>query len=138
MTDAPYHDAEQRIEHLTLAFGICGALAALVLRGWRFGLGMAIGGALSWLNYRWLKGGISTLAQLSDVKPGEPAPRTPPGIYLKFLGRFVLLLAVVYVILSRPFVPVASVLFGLFAAVAGVLAEMVYQLLRGSRAADGA
>lgn len=138
MTDAPYHHAEQRVEYLTLAFGVGGAVVALALRGWRFGLGMAIGGSLSWLNYRWLKGGISTLAQLSDVKPDEPAPRTPPGVYLKFLGRFVLLLAVVYVILSRPFVPVASVLFGLFAAVAGVLFEMVYQLVRGWGAVDGA
>ena len=76
---AHQHDAERRIEYLTLAFGIGGTLVGVVLRGWRFGLGMAIGGALSWLNYRWLKGGIVTLARLSDVKPGEPAPRTPAG-----------------------------------------------------------
>lgn len=52
----------------------------------------------------------------------------PASVYIKFLGRFILLLAVVYVILTRPILPGDAVLLGLFTVIAAVLCEMVYQL----------
>jgi len=131
MTTDNYRGAEQRIERLTLALGIVGMMATLWRWGWRAALGLAVGAGLSWINFRWLKAGISALAGLANPRPGEQDARVPRSVYVKFIGRFVLLLVVVYVILSRSLLPSAALLAGLFAVVAAVLAEMVYELARG-------
>jgi hypothetical protein len=123
-----YRQAERRIEYLTLLLGIVAAGIALFAWGARFAGGIALGAAISWLNFRWLKGGISALATLT-IGVNQRVPRI---VYVKFLGGFVLLLAVIYVILSRPIVPGSAVLAGLFTTVAAVLFEMVYQLVRGA------
>lgn len=132
-----YAHAQKRIEWFTLALGLTAALATTWRWGWRGGLGLAIGSALSWLNFRGLGAGISTLAGLSSAKPGVEAPRVPRSVYVKFFGRFVLLLVAVYVILSRSLLPAGAVLAGLFAVVAAVLIEIVYELLRGSGSVTG-
>ncbi len=127
-----YSGAEKRIEYLTLGIGVAAAIAATWHWGWRGGLGLAIGAGLSWINFRWLKTGISTLAGLASVRLGEQAPRVPRTVYVKFLARFVLLLLIVYVILSRSLLPAGAVLAGLFAVVAAVLVEMIYELVHGT------
>jgi hypothetical protein len=131
MTGDNYRGAERRIERLTLGLGIIGVMATLWRWGWRAALGVAIGAGLSWINFRWLKTGISTLADLSSVRPGEEAARVPRSVYLKFLGRFILLLVAVYVILSRSLLPAAALFAGLFAVVAAVMAEIIYEIARG-------
>lgn len=132
-----YLGAERRIEVLSLVLGLAVALVTSWRWGWRAGLGLAVGASLSWINFRWLKTGISTLARLSMVGPGEAAPRVPKSVYFKFLGRFALLLLVVYVILSRELLPAGAVLAGLFAVVAAVLLEIIYELFRGSGSVAG-
>jgi len=132
-----YADAQKRIEWLTLALGLTAALVTTWRWGWRGGLGLAIGSALSWLNFRGLGTGIPTLAGLSSVQPGVEVPRVPRSVYIKFFGRFVLLLVVVYVILSRSLLPAGAVLAGLFAVVAAVLIEIVYELVRGTGSITG-
>jgi hypothetical protein len=131
MTGDNYRGAERRIERLTLALGILGVMFTLWRWGWRAALGLAVGAGLSWINFRWLKTGISTMADLANVRPGEQAAKVPRSVYVKFLGRFVLLLVAVYVILSRSLLPAAALLAGLFAVVAAVLAEIVYEIARG-------
>ncbi len=126
-----YLGAERRIELLTLSLGVLGVLLTLLHWGWRAALGLAVGAGLSWINFRWLKTGITTLADLSNVRPGDQTPRVPRRVYVKFVGRFVLLLVAVYVILSRSLLPAAALLAGLFAVVAAVLAEMAYEIAHG-------
>ena len=58
------------------------------------------------------------------------------SVYAKFFGRFALLLVVVYVILSRSWLPVAAVLGGLFAVVAAVMIELMWELVRGKRGTE--
>ncbi len=106
-------------------------MATLWHWGWRAALGVAIGAGLSWINFRWLKTGISTLANLSNVGVGDQAPKVPRSVYIKFLGRFVLLLVAVYVILSRSLLPAAALLAGLFAVVVAVMVEIIYEIARG-------
>lgn len=132
-----YTSAEKRIEYFTLAIGVAAAIAATWKWGWRGGLGLGIGATLSWINFRWLKTGISTLSGLATVQPGTEAPRVPRTVYVKFLGRFVLVLLIVYVILSRSLLPVGAVLAGLFAVVAAVLAEIIYELAQGTGSVKG-
>ncbi len=119
----------RRIEYWTAGFAGAGALVASVRWGWLQAVGVLAGAIISWLNYRWLKQGVGSLAALATAQAGAEKVHIPKSTYVKFFGRFVLLLVVLYAILSRPGWPGVAVLCGLFAVVAGVLAEMIYRLL---------
>jgi hypothetical protein len=132
-SDTLYAVAEQRIEWLTLALGLAASVLALAVWGARSGAGVLLGAALAWLNFRWLKQGVNALVKISTAQAGAERPRVPPSVYVKFFGRYALLLAVVYVILSRSWLPVAAVVGGLFAVIAAVMIELVWELIRYRR-----
>jgi hypothetical protein len=132
-SDSIYVAAEHRIEWMTLAFGLAGAALTLLRWGWRPGAGVALGAALAWLNFRWLKQGVTAIVKVSTAQRNSEHARVPVSIYVKFFGRFALLLVVVYVILSRSWLPVAAVLGGLFAVVAAVMIELMWELVRTRR-----
>ena len=135
-SDSMYVAAEHRIEWMTVAFGLAGALFVLLRWGSRPAEGVALGAALAWLNFRWLKQGVSALVKVSTAQANSDHARVPVSVYAKFFGRFALLLVVVYVILSRSLLPVAAVLGGLFAVVAAVMIEIMWELVRGSRGTE--
>jgi ATP synthase I chain len=128
--EAFYAAAERRIEYLTIGIGAAGAGTASIVWGIRAGIGVALGALLSWINFRWMKQGIGTLARLSTTQQDAPEVRIPKWAYLKFLGRYVLLIIAAYVILRGFRSTAASLLAGLFAAVAAVLVESIGQLFR--------
>ena len=128
--DAFYAAVERRIEYLTLGIGATAAIAAAIIWGWRAGAGVASGAALSWINYRWLKQGVATLARLSTAQAGTEKARVPPSVYFKFLGRCALLVVAAYAILRGFKLPVASLLAGFFAVIAAVIVELIGQLVR--------
>lgn len=101
------------------------------------GVSLAIGAALSLVNYRWLKGGVAAISQMARVQTEKQQVGIPKMIYIKFFARFVLLLAAVYVILTRSFLIAEWLLSGLFVVVAAVLAEMIYLLSRGAGVTSG-
>jgi len=121
----------RRIEYLTLGLGATGTLIAALRWDWKAGAGVAIGGALAWVNFRWLKQGVAAMAQLATAQAGASAVRIPKRVYFKFFGRFVLLLGGICVIVWCSLLPPAAIFVGLFALVAAVLAEMIYELVRG-------
>jgi hypothetical protein len=131
-----YRAAERRIEGLTLGLGTMVALAAAIRYGWRAASGLAVGAALAWVNYRWLKQAVDVAARLSAGQAEASKIRIPKRVYAKFFGRFALLLAAAYAILSRSWLPAAAILAGLFTLVAAVLVELIYELLRGGRQPD--
>ena len=71
----------------------------LVLWGGRAAAGLAAGAVLSWVNYRWMKQGVDTLARLSTAQAGTQRAQVPASVYLKFLGRYALLIVAAYAIL---------------------------------------
>jgi len=129
-TDNFYAAAERRIEYLTVGIGIVGAAAVAIHWGIKSGLGLAIGAALSWINFRWMRQGVTTLAVLSTAQEGAHKARVPKRIYFKFLGRYILVIAGAYVILRSFDLPVASLLSGFGAVVVAMLSEMIGQLFR--------
>jgi len=128
--DIDYAAAERRIEYWTLGLGAAAALVTLLRWGWRAALGVAIGAVLGWVNYRWLRQGVATLARLATAQAGAPAPRVRKTVYLKFFGRYVLLIGIVYVILSRSWLPAMAVLAGFSTLIAAVVLEVCVQLFR--------
>lgn len=123
-----YAVAERRIEYVTLAIGAVAAVAAVVFWNVRAGAGLAVGAILGWLNYRWLKQGVGALTALAKAQQGAAKVRVPRSVYFKFIGRYVLLILVAYVILTRLRVPVESLLAGFGALVIAVLGEIIWQL----------
>jgi len=51
-------------------------------------------------------------------------------VYLKFFGRYVLLIGFIYVILSRSWLPAIAVLAGFSTLIAAVVLEVLFQLIR--------
>ena len=96
MSDAFYRAVERRIERLTVAVGVIGALYATERWGWRTGIGVAGGAAISWLNFRWLEQGVTALLDAA-TRSGDSVPGSH-WIYARFFGRIGLLLVALYVI----------------------------------------
>jgi ATP synthase I chain len=135
-SDNFYAAAERRVEWLTAALGFVGAAVAAAWGGWLAGVGVALGAGITWVNFRWLKLGVSALVNASVAQADQEHVRIPRSVCVKFFGRYALLLAVVYVILSRSVLPLAALVCGLFAAVAAVLVEVVWELVTGRLGAE--
>lgn len=125
-----YEAAERRIECFAAGIGAAGAVGTGVFWGVRDGVWFAVGAALSWLNFRWMKQAIGVLSRLSAAHDGPEKTRVPRTVYVKFAGRYVLLMVVGYVILRGFKFAMVSLLAGLFVIAAAVLAEMIGQLFR--------
>jgi hypothetical protein len=67
--------AQRRVEYLTLALGLVGAVTVLALRGWPEAAGLALGATVGWLNFRWLKRFVHWVARISMALPGGGKPR---------------------------------------------------------------
>jgi hypothetical protein len=105
---------------------------ALVLSAaawWKFGrgsaLGFALGCAIAYLNFHWLKRGVSGLA---DRVTDAGKPQSASGIVARFLLRYVLLGAAAYVILTSFPASLRSLFAGLCLPVGGIACEAVYEL----------
>jgi hypothetical protein len=126
-----YGAAERRIEYFAVGLGVAATAFAAPVWGARAAVGVGAGALLSWLNFRWLKQGVGALVTLSTAQAGAEKVRVPKRVYWKFLGRYALVIVVAYVILRRSSVPALALLSGLFAIVAAVLMELLYELSRG-------
>jgi hypothetical protein len=134
--EALYAAAERRIEYFSGGIAALGALIAAIHWGARVAAAFAVGGFLSWVNYCWLKQGVAALTSLSVAQEGAEKPRVPTSVYIKFLGRYALLIVAAYVILRGFRLPLESFLLGLFVIVAAVMVEMIGQLFRSGPPAD--
>src|SRR5271154_7342708 len=131
-----YRAAERRIEWLIAGIAVAASAVTWFVWGRSVAAGFAAGAILSWVNYRWMKQGVDTLARLSTAQAGTQRAQVPVRGYMKFLGRYALLIVAAYAILRAFRPPVASLLAGFFSVIAAVLVEMVGQLFRRSPPTD--
>ncbi len=113
--------AETRLPRWMAAWALAGTTVALVSGYPRFAAGFALGAALAILNYLWLHQAIRSLF---DTGRG----RAPRRVVVKFIIRYPLALAVVYLFYRTGWLPFGAVLAGLFVPVGGVLVEAVWQI----------
>ena len=121
--------AEQRISWLTLLIGFLAALLVAVLRDRLWGAGLAIGAALGWLNFRWLRRGLDALVTVSTAQAGKEKPAVPLLTYFAVAFRYGLIALAVYVIFEYLRVPLVSMVVGLCALGAATIAASVYEIL---------
>jgi hypothetical protein len=125
-TNAARPDAAlHRIRNFMLALAPTLAAAAW----WKFGrwsaLGFLLGCLISYLNFHWLKSGVSGLA---DRVTNTGKAQSGTGIVLRFLFRYILLGVAAYAILTSFPASLRGMLTGLFLPVAAIACEAVYEL----------
>src|SRR5271157_3289220 len=117
-----YERVTSRIFMVALAIAGAGSMAALVWRGWRVGAGFALGSALSWINFRWLKHAVDAL--------GRKSARPRLAVLAGF--RYLLLGGVAYVILSYSSISLGATLAGLFVSITAVIVEIFFEVVYGT------
>jgi hypothetical protein len=121
---------ERRIAWLTLILGGASAIIVAILRSPAWAEGLAIGTALAWLNFRWLKRGMDALVVVATAQEGFAKPRIPFGTWFRLMFRYGLIAFCVYVIFGYLKVPPASMVVGLCALGAATIVASVYEILR--------
>jgi len=121
---------EKRISLLTIFFGVAATVAALLAREQHWAIGLAIGSALGWLNFRLLGRGLDALVLQSLAQRERKKVQVPISTYLGIAFRYALIGLSVYVIFVYLHVPLASLIFGLCALAAAAIAASVWEVLR--------
>ncbi|HEY6337448.1 MAG TPA: ATP synthase subunit I [Candidatus Sulfotelmatobacter sp.] len=120
---------ERRIAWLTLVLGF-GSAAGAALTGSRpWAVGLAVGTALAWLNFRWLRRGLDALVEASTAQAGAAKPQVPLISYFAAACRYGLIALVTYAIFEFLKVPLLSVILGLCALGAATIAASVYEIM---------
>src|SRR5947209_2428942 len=118
----------RRIERDAVLACAAMALAAAVLARTHLSAaaGVAGGGALAWISYLGIKGGIDALVGAKEMR-GNPSRNVVVGL-VKFFTRYGILAAVAYVIMARLGLPPVAVVAGASSLVVAVIVEAVRSL----------
>lgn len=132
ISDSFYRQSESRISLLTLIIGLLVAIPVAVFHNWLWGLGIVIGAALAWLNFRWLKQGLDALTLAATAQQGSATVHVPIVSYFKAVFRYALIALSIYVIFKYLHVPALSMVFGLCALGAATILVSVHSILRST------
>ena len=109
---------------MIVAIGIAALATAWLHFGWRIAIGLALGGAIAYLNFYWLEKIVAALAE-RVVKSGASQPAG--GIIARFFLRYFLMTVVAFVILTVSRESLYGLLAGLFLPVAAILCEAAFE-----------
>jgi len=127
-SEAFYADALTRIRNFMLVLGPVLAGAAAWKFGWRSALGFLLGCIIAYLNFHWLKSGVSGLAdRVTDTAKSQSGK----GIVARFFLRYALLGAAAYAILTSFPASLTGLFAGLFLPVGAIVGEAAYELYAG-------
>jgi len=123
--DAFYSGALDRIRNSMIVLALVLSAAAW----WKFGrsaaLGFVCGCVIAYLNFHWLKSGVSGLA---DRVTDTGKPQSGKGIVARFLLRYLLLGTAAYGILTSFPASLRGLFAGLFLPVGAIACEAAYEL----------
>lgn len=121
---------ERRVWNNIFAVIIIGVALSALAAGFRFTLGLALGGGLAILNYRWLQ------SSLRDVL-GAGSKKAPPGTILKFIVRWLVVAAIGWAANETGYFEGAGILAGLFTPAIAIMIEAGYVTTRTIAARNG-
>jgi len=124
-----FQRVQRRIAALTLSIGAMAGLIVAVAGAWRWGLGILLGAALAWLNFLWLEQALEAIARLARAQSGAPKPRISMWVWIKVFSRYGLIGVLLYTARVLVHIPVVSMLAGLCALGAAVMAEGIYEVI---------
>ena len=124
-----FHRVQQRIAALTLGIGAITAIIVALTVTWRWGIGILLGAALAWINFLWLDQGLHAISRLAQAQHGAPKPRISLWVWIKVFSRYGLIGILLYTAWVLVHIPVVSMLAGLCALGAAVMAEGIYEVI---------
>lgn len=133
MTDAApvsndFHaHALERIHRFMLVLGAAALVTAMMMFGWRIGVGFAVGAAVSFLNFYWLKKVVAGVAAAAARTGTAVSSRR---VVQRFLLRYFLMALAAFVILTVSRDSLYGFFAGLFLPVAAMLCEAGYETYR--------
>jgi hypothetical protein len=122
-----YSHALERIHNFMLVVGVASLVTGTFFWGWRIGMGFAVGGGVSFLNFYWLKKVIAGVAA-ATISTGKPA--SSRWVVHRFILRYFLMAMAAFVILSVSRDSLYGFFSGLFLPVAAMLCEAGYETYR--------
>jgi hypothetical protein len=125
--DARLSGAYGRIQRVAIALSVIATLAAFLLANWPSGLGLAIGSTLAFINFIWLHRGTETMVQRMLAPTESVSSRL--RLMFHFPGRYLLVIAVAYVILKSYPGMLIGFLVGLVLPVLASMGEGIYEAL---------
>ena len=124
-SEAFYSGALARLARMMLLIAIV-ASAAIGLRfGWKSGAGFAVGAAIAYVNFHWLKRAVSAL---SDRVTGHDSTRRGSRVVLRFVLRYLIAGLAAFALLRVAPQSLRGFLAGLFLPVPAILLEAMYEL----------
>ena len=128
MSESPANDfysrALARIHKFMLVLGAASIVTASAMLGWRIALGFAVGSAVSFLNFYWLKKVVAGIAAAA-AHSGTATPSR--RVVQPFLLRYFLMALAAFVILIVSRDSLYGFFAGLFLPVAAMLCEAGYE-----------
>ena len=115
---------EQRLRIITLVLIVIGVVIAFALVGLKMALGVALGGALSLFNERWLRSSTKAMIELASAT-GNPSVATTS----KFIFRFVVIAVVIAVAMKSGSFNLLGIGLGFTTFVGAAMVEAIYQLI---------
>ncbi len=112
-------EVERRVRRNIVFVIVIAATVSAVLARRSFTLGLALGGALALLNFKWLHASLRAIFEEGDHRP-------PPGAAMKFIFRWIIIGAVVYVAASTGYFNPIAIIAGLFAPAFAAMIEAGY------------
>lgn len=125
-----YSGAYTRIIRFMLVLGIVATVAVLARFGLIVAAGFAVGCAIAFVNFHWLKRVVSALADRAS-STGER--QSSKGVVLRFLLRYFLIALGAYAIFKISRDGLYGLLAGLFLPVGAILMEAAYELYAALR-----
>jgi hypothetical protein len=117
--DLAYERVVGRITRITVVLVGAGSVVAWIAGGWSWAAGFALGGAVSWLSFRWLKQVVGAIG----------TERPPSNLAMKGVLRYLMIGAAAYVLLKYTTMSLRAGVVGLLVSSAAVLVEIVIQLV---------
>lgn len=124
VAEAFYSGALTRITRLMPVLAVLFTVGAWVRFGWMVAAGLALGCAIAYLNFHWLK---TVVFALADRATNSGNPQSGKGIVLRFLLRYGLIAVGCYAIFKVSTAALFGLLAGLFLPVAAITCEAVYE-----------
>lgn len=125
-----YAAVYRRIIRNMVALFLVATPLILVRYRWPMALGFTVGCAVGALNFRWLKG---TLTAMADRVTSTGRPQSSAGVVFRFLLRYLLIAVAVYGIFRGSAGSVYGVFAGLFLPVGAIFIEAIYATFAGLR-----
>jgi hypothetical protein len=123
--EAFYSGALRRITRVMPVLALIFTAAAFVRFGPRVALGFALGCAIAYLNFHWLKRVVFALA---DRATNTGNPQSSKGIVFRFLLRYGLIVIACYAIFRVSTGSLFGLLAGFFLPVGAIACEAAYEL----------